>query len=924
MKIKNLILKNFGPFVGENAVDFSKLEDIFLIYGNTGSGKTTIFDAVSFALYGKLPGAREKQDIRKCRSDFALSEEDAFIELTFQVRDELYRVKRTLPFEYLTRNNTKREKDPTILFEKQTNEKKWIILNDTIKEANNAIEQSIGLTVTEFNTIILLPQGEFAQFLKQNSQQRRESLSTLFPVELYKTFMNSTKLKADSFAQEYKIIEKNLLQLQQDFFFDETERTQSQLGKEIIEKKERKSLVSEALNKKRETKTRLEQVLRLSQKLSREKEENETQKTQYDLLIKDADEIHLFEKKVKRLDYALKDLSETEEQIKKRENAIIRFEGFEKAKRIIENKLSELKKSKTLYEEKLKVLLDNKDALIDLIEEKNKTEKTLYEKKEKIVEIKKRIGFETELLQLEDREKHIDTEKKALSKTIENAKIVLDELIAEDEKNKIGYEAAIIAKSLEEGKACPVCGSLEHPQKAQEVTSLLSFEEKIESQKMLISESEKNLQKLENDSVRIQTELVNCKKNLFEIKSKDDLEIVEAELSEIEKMYFALSKKIEIKQNEEKEKERLNQEIKNFQNTIEKTENENDALQIDIALVKQEIGTLEKTILQSLGNYKDLVPEIENKKNENEKTSIDSFSSQTIETLKDEFDYLTKKIADYKKDTLETEKKLHTLGEQISDTEISLQEMLKLIPELQNKENDTEIFIQEDETISKDIAEKIGEIQNLEDEIEKLQAELKIEEEKAKQYDKWSKDLAKLQVKAEHINNLNALIIGKNEKKTPLDAWVLSLFLEDIIVHATQRLERLSSGRFSFSLKTENEGGKGYKGLEIEIFDSFTGKTRPPSTLSGGETFTASISLALALTDVVQSRSGGICIDSLFIDEGFGSLDPENLEIALSVIDEIREERVVGLISHVGDLSSRINSQIIVDKTNKGSKLSIL
>jgi exonuclease SbcC len=112
--------------------------------------------------------------------------------------------------------------------------------------------------------------------------------------------------------------------------------------------------------------------------------------------------------------------------------------------------------------------------------------------------------------------------------------------------------------------------------------------------------------------------------------------------------------------------------------------------------------------------------------------------------------------------------------------------------------------------------------------------------------------------------------------------------------------------------------------LEIEIFDSFTGKNRPPSTLSGGETFIASISLALALTDVVQSRSGGISIDSLFIDEGFGSLDPESLELALGIIDEIRSERVVGLISHVGDLGSRINSQIIVHKSNKGSSLSLI
>lgn len=917
MKIKKIILKNFGPFVDENQIDFSELEDIFLIYGNTGSGKTTIFDAVSFALYGKLPGAREKQDIRKCRSDFAIPEEDAFIELTFQVRNETFRVKRTLPLEYITRNNTLTEKGPTILLEKQRDEINWTIINDTIKEANNAIELIIGLSHAEFNTIILLPQGEFAQFLKQNSQQRRESLSSLFPVELYKNFIKKTKAKSDAFSQEYKVIEKNLLQLQEDFRFDETEKTQKELLKKIEEKKEKKNSCFEFLNKKRETKTRLEQVLSLSQKLEKDTNEKEKQNAYYALLKNEADEISLLETKLKRLDYALKDLSETEDLIKNQEKAKRNFDTLEKSKRIFEDQLSELIKNKTLYEEKLKGLLENKENLIDLIEEKNEKDKILQEEKRKIDEIHKRIGFEKELIKLEEREKDIDREKKALSKNIENAKIFLNELIAEDEKNKIGYEAAIIAKTLEKGKACPVCGSLDHPQKAQEVTSLLSFEEKIESQKMLIDESEKNFQKMENENIRIQTELANNKKNLFEIKTKDDLEIVKAKFSEIEKNFFALSKKIETKQNEEKEKERLNEEIKNFQITITKTEKEKDAVAIEIALAKQEIESLEKTILQSLEKYKDLVFETE-------KNTIDSFSSKTIENLKNEFDRLTKRISDYKKNCLETEKKLHALSEQLIDSEDSLKKILENIPELENKENNTEAFLEEDRIISKEIREKTIEMQNLENETEKIQAELQYEQEKAKQYEKWSKDLEKLRLASEHIHNLSSLVLGNNEKKTPLDAWVLSLFLEEIIIYASMRLEKLSSGRYTFSLQTENLGGNSFKGLEIEIFDSFTGKTRPPSTLSGGETFTASISLALALTDVVQSRSGGICIDSLFIDEGFGSLDPENLEIALNVIDEIREERVVGLISHVGDLSSRISSQIIVDKTNKGSKLSIL
>ncbi len=168
------------------------------------------------------------------------------------------------------------------------------------------------------------------------------------------------------------------------------------------------------------------------------------------------------------------------------------------------------------------------------------------------------------------------------------------------------------------------------------------------------------------------------------------------------------------------------------------------------------------------------------------------------------------------------------------------------------------------------------------------------------------------------------LLSSQNPKKIPLDAWVLGLYLEEITQFASSRLNRISDGRYTLLLKTEDDGGKDkIKGLDLEIFDSFTGKKRPCATLSGGETFMASISLALALTDVVQSKAGGVSLDSLFIDEGFGSLDDASLEKALSILDEIREKRMVGLISHVGDLKSRISSQILVTKGQNGSRISI-
>ncbi|MFC2603326.1 MAG: SbcC/MukB-like Walker B domain-containing protein, partial [Treponema sp.] len=163
-------------------------------------------------------------------------------------------------------------------------------------------------------------------------------------------------------------------------------------------------------------------------------------------------------------------------------------------------------------------------------------------------------------------------------------------------------------------------------------------------------------------------------------------------------------------------------------------------------------------------------------------------------------------------------------------------------------------------------------------------------------------------------------ISGANPQRKPLDSWVLGTYLEEVIHAANIRFARISAGRYRFILK-EDAGSRGYQGLELTIHDSHTGRERTTETLSGGEIFEASLSLALALTDVVQSRSGGIRLDSLFIDEGFGTLDGESLDNAIAVLDEVREHRMVGIISHVEALYGAIQSHVEIEKSNTVSKI---
>ena len=219
-------------------------------------------------------------------------------------------------------------------------------------------------------------------------------------------------------------------------------------------------------------------------------------------------------------------------------------------------------------------------------------------------------------------------------------------------------------------------------------------------------------------------------------------------------------------------------------------------------------------------------------------------------------------------------------------------------------------------------------VETLRQRYDEIQARLEVlNTEKAKleelhtQHTELTKALALKTAEAQNWVALAKDLCGSNPRKLQFDTWILSAFLHEVTVFANKRLERMSEGRYRLAVSEDPGAGNAYRGLDLEIADAYTGKRRPSATLSGGETFMASISLALGLADSIQARAGGIRIDSMFIDEGFGSLDEKALENAVGILDEIRGNRMVGIISHVGELQSRIPQKIEVIKTGTGSSI---
>ncbi|MBQ1984553.1 MAG: hypothetical protein II232_08000, partial [Spirochaetaceae bacterium] len=292
----------------------------------------------------------------------------------------------------------------------------------------------------------------------------------------------------------------------------------------------------------------------------------------------------------------------------------------------------------------------------------------------------------------------------------------------------------------------------------------------------------------------------------------------------------------------------------------------------------------------------------------NEKISKTNFSD--IEEIK--INYLEEEqIIYFEKETEQWTKEKEKLETLINEKQNSVST---------SKETLTEKFKKYEQT-KNELKQKISDLTNYNSRITEKISELNKSKEN---FDKNEKQRKEISEKLSNYEKLHKVLSGDNPKKIDITSWILEMYLQEIIEFANKRLNKISDGRYVMIVNTEKESNRGAKGLDIDIYDAYTGKSRPCNTLSGGETFMASISLALAISDTVQSRKGGIQLDSLFIDEGFGSLDENSLEQAISILDEIRDSRKIGIISHVGDLKSRIKSSIEIEKTQSGSKIILI
>lgn len=999
MKPEKLILKNLGPYKNET-VDFTKLENMFLITGDTGAGKTFIFDAITFALYGKLNGNRASKETH-LRSRY-VSEETQDVEYSvtfeFSVGNEKYKIYRTIPKSQRDSKGKSKLLGKTLILENFNNEK-W----ERLENPDSKIEKIIGLKLEEFSKIVLLPQGAFAEFLKQNSNERGKILRDIFPVSFYSTIMENvaTKLsekkekltevqniikdnsKDIDFSNAEKIINELLIQINNlseieknnieeqkkisaqiertraDFFlaqkneeskkrFEELQKQKQEYQKlsEKLDAAEKANILSKFIDAQKSAK---ENKLDLENQLANAIIENQNAKTIFD-------ELESHKTKMANLKQNIEQENIQISELEKKCNSAKDLQNAEQQEEKTENEKKQLEQQKLILEEKINQIQEiyknqKLEILITSVSEKlTKLQSEQNELLQKINDTTKRDENKNQLLQSEQT---ICTKKKEFDKTqddIKKTKSQIDGLKKRIEEAQIKNSAFLLSEKLKPNCPCPVCGSLEHPQIAKRAENFID-------DNSLLKQTETNLEYIQNSLQEIQNQIsaeearkTQFEKNLAQFDETLDLKFLQNELNK---------KKTET-QNCEQEKNKL----LDAQELLSELKSKNDLIKDEYSLAlteyvkaKEQKSNLQKIIGEG-ETYNSLFEKLDFLKMENEKATKeysqwnDKFSSakESLSATKAKEEHCKSMCNNAKEKFDNATKVLKTKIEESEFETIDAVEQSILNSDILNSERKKLNSFNEDLKSAQDAvnsAQKTKPSQELLHELDKQEQELKIltekfeknkqELEKKKrehtEYDNAYKKIKSAQKKYETLHKeyeplmkLNDDLLGKNPRKIQFDTWALAMYFEQVVSFASKRFQDISNGRFQFKLKElENDYGNGYKGLDLMILDNYTGTMSEPCDLSGGEVFEASISLALALTDVVQNNNGGIQLDSLFIDEGFGTLDAENMEKAIEVLTELGEQKMVGLISHVEGIQNHefINSFVNVHKTKTGSWIEI-
>ena len=925
MKPLKLTMSAFGSYAGKNVIDFTgQQQGIFLITGDTGAGKTTIFDAITYALYNQTSGGERNGNMM--RSQYAQPETETYVELEFLYRGQTYRVRRNPDYKI-----TKTLKNGKIREQKVPHSVELTLPDGTVfPEKKNATDAKIieilGLTADQFSQIVMIAQGDFLKLLYTKSDERKMIFSKLFRTDIYWKIQENLRRK--SMEMDERIQENDrafeqeksriiLLPESEELPLDElVERLRERLKDALKEQNLRRANVEE-LNKKitkyeeiNKLFVSLEKIRQTGKELEARQAESKERRQQIENALK-ADKVLVAEQQnlrqqqeVEQSAQAIAKMTETlannQEMFETLKTQQQEAEAKQKREAAdIQKKMLALEQSFPSYEALQNARSEEQQAK-KVWEDLGKTsEESFHKKKAGIAALKEQQKQQEQVV--EQTKKNWEQTSLSASESAKHYEHMYEAFLKE--------QAGILAENLSAGCPCPVCGSTVHPDPAKlsdhAVTELeveqakktraaaeekrdmayAAFEaEKTEKQKLAQA-----VEKEEADFVLAQTIAKQQRKeaeqnyvSLQKIAEQIREKLVYPSLAEAKKQYAAMQKALEAAEQEIERKRQKVSELAETMNTLKgqklaEEENQKTAKKLAAKTEKEYAKLLEKSGFVSEETYHlAILPERSRSKLEREEKE---YESQCLRQQSEQ--KLLEKQVSGKTYTDTTE-----LNEQLKAEKQALKEAEKTYMELHTAyENDRSV------------------LQNCAVYLEKGK---KLESE-----DQVIKSLSK---------TANGRLSGS--AKIDFETYIQRQYFKQIIHEANKRLLTMSNHQFILKLKEEaNTGRKTNEGLDLSVYSLVTDSERDVKTLSGGESFLAALAMALGLSDIVERSAGAIHPDMMFIDEGFGSLDAQSRQQAIEVLAELAgDSRMVGIISHVTELKEQIDRKLVVSRTDKGSR----
>lgn len=1044
MKPLKIVMSAFGPYADRTELDLSGFggHGLFLITGDTGAGKTTVFDAVAFALFGEASGSVRGVDT--LRSDFAAPDAKTYVELTFIHKNKEY-------FIYRNPRYDRPKKSGNGMTTENPDAALYLPGGGVIsgyREVTTKIIDLLGLSCSQYKQIAMIAQGEFLRLLLADSKERGDILRRVFNTGLYqiaqtilKDMEREAKKRLDDIAGSIRqyiagasfpdTAEGNILSEKAitagihdaAFFMDELLALISEDGKALADCRLRMDKLDKSLAVQIELLTQARYTNQAFDDLDKTREKMSYLESQADKIsemakkLRDSEaalymispleaalqrELEAEKRLAHEIDATETEISEQAAELEALKNNYIAQQQKEPEREMLASAIDRLKNALPQYDlaEKLQADIERLDReRVSLISEqeslKNRkaTASRLKEAAEKELEELSDTDVKLSLCRneaerLEEAHMKLSGLRRDLgelnSLRAESARLENDFISIRAEYEALNHsyirleaefyreQAGIIAASLEDGKPCPVCGSLDHPHKAMvsedapNEGQVTAARQKAENARRKMQETSNTVSAGKAETKLARERLIKAASELFpepDISPGRLSELIESAVSDLGKKKRENSEKQELYQKQSVRRTELKDRLAALEKSI--CENEDS-----IKHLETEISGITASLSSKSGELKALKASLEFSDREQASAELKRHS-EALDSMKDalkkaEASYHTLKTALERNEALLKDQKLRlaetsrargearlAFASKLSEcgftgeddyrvakkTESEINDMKRGISEYQDAvkaagQDMTRLLRETDNKIRQDIGKlEIGrhelelEKRRAYEQSQELVARLGVNEPAAKALKASITAAAEYQKDYLLLSNLSKTANGElaGKQKLVFEQFVQAFYFDRILHEANKRLRIMTNSRYELYRCERPADLRANTGLEIDVLDNYTCRARPVRSLSGGESFKASLSLALGLSDVIQSCAGGVEVDTLFIDEGFGALDAESLEQAVSILGSlVAGNRLVGIISHVEELKERIDRQVIIKKGNTGSSICVI